>query len=88
MLEGPQFDYLPEYLTVKQTFKLFANLRGLEIKAVESVLNDFIKVFKLKEFEGKLVQDLRSNIKTYFLFLNTKNCLEMNNIKEYCYLNF
>ena len=64
---GPQFDYLPEFLTVKQTFKLFANLRGLELTTVDSVLNDFIQVFKLKEFEKKLVQDLRSVVCQRFI---------------------
>jgi ABC-type multidrug transport system ATPase subunit len=55
----PQFDYLPEFLTVKQTFKLFSNLRGLESKDIDTVIDEFIKVFKLKEFEKKLVQNLR-----------------------------
>ena len=55
----PQYDYLPEYLTVEQSLKLFANLRGLESEFVSSTVNDMIKVFKLEEFRDKLVQDLR-----------------------------
>ena len=55
----PQYDYLPEYLTVKQSLMLFARLRGLESSAVTSTVNDMIKVFKLEEFSNKLVQDLR-----------------------------
>jgi ABC-type multidrug transport system ATPase subunit len=46
-------------LTVEQSLKLFANLRGLESDFVSSTVNDMIKVFKLDEFRDKLVQDLR-----------------------------
>ena len=55
----PQYDYLPEYLTVEQSLKLFARLRGLETNFISSTVNDMIKVFKLEEFRNKLVQDLR-----------------------------
>jgi ATP-binding cassette subfamily A (ABC1) protein 3 len=54
----PQFDILPEYLTVKETFKLIAGLRGLERKTVDKTITELIQVFKLNEFNDKLVQDL------------------------------
>nr|UOU03315.1 ATP-binding cassette subfamily A3-like 2 [Brachionus rubens] len=54
----PQFDYLPEYLTVEDTFRLFAGLKGLERKTINKVLNDLISVFKIEEFRDKLVQNL------------------------------
>jgi ABC-type multidrug transport system ATPase subunit len=54
----PQFDILPEYLTVRQTFDLVAGLRGLEIASIDKILNELIQVFKLGEFNDKLVQDL------------------------------
>nr|QUF59430.1 ATP-binding cassette transporter Abca3-like2 [Brachionus angularis] len=54
----PQFDYLPEYLTVHDTFNLFAGLRGLEQKSINKVLNDLTQIFKLDEFDDKLIQNL------------------------------
>jgi ABC-type multidrug transport system ATPase subunit len=54
----PQFDYLPEYLTVTQAFELFAGLRGLERSSIEKTLNELIDVFKLNEFTKKQVQTL------------------------------
>lgn len=54
----PQFDYLPEYLTVEETFQLYAGLRGLDSSKIPSILNDMIKVFKLNEMTKKRVQDL------------------------------
>ena len=55
----PQFDYLPEFLTVKQTLTLFAALRGLDPTKIDDVVKDLLGVFKLTEFQNKLVQDLR-----------------------------
>ena len=54
----PQFDCLPEYLSVEHTFNLFAGLRGLENKSMKSVIDELIEVFKLDEYRNKLVQDL------------------------------
>ncbi len=54
----PQFDYLPEYLTVKETFELYAGLRGLYSSQIESIIDDMTKVFKLNEMVKKRVQDL------------------------------
>lgn len=51
----PQFDYLPEYLTVQDAFQLFSAIRGLERKTIKSVVNDLISVFKLDEFRNKYV---------------------------------
>ena len=55
----PQFDYLPEYLTVEESLTLFAKLRGLDDNGVKLSVSDLIKVFKLGEFSKKLVQNLR-----------------------------
>jgi ATP-binding cassette subfamily A (ABC1) protein 3 len=37
---------------------LVAGLRGLEIASIDKILNELIQVFKLGEFNDKLVQDL------------------------------
>jgi ABC-type multidrug transport system ATPase subunit len=62
----PQYDYLPEYMTVKQSLMLFASLRGLDSDLIPHIVNDMIKVFKLNEFSDKLVQDLRFVDAFYF----------------------
>jgi ATP-binding cassette subfamily A (ABC1) protein 3 len=54
----PQFDYLPEYLNVEQTFRLYAKLRGIKSDRISQLVNDFINVFRLNEFSDKLVQNL------------------------------
>jgi ABC-type multidrug transport system ATPase subunit len=54
----PQFDYLPEYLTVEQTFRLYAKLRGVKNSKISQLVGDFVNVFKLNEFSDKLVQNL------------------------------
>lgn len=54
----PQFDYLPEYLTVQETFQLFAGLRAIEKTASKKCLTELLTVFKLNEFSDKLVQKL------------------------------
>ncbi len=55
----PQFDYLPEFLTVKQSLELFLNLRGIKGNVANKVLKEFMNAFKLDEFKNKLVQNLR-----------------------------
>ena len=55
----PQFDYLPEYLTVQETFDLYCGLRGLDRSQVPKIIDDMTKVFKLNEMSKKKVQDLR-----------------------------
>ena len=55
----PQFDYLPDYLTVKETLYLYANIRGIRSEKITSVVNEFIQIFKLNEFRNKLSQNLR-----------------------------
>jgi ABC-type multidrug transport system ATPase subunit len=67
----PQNDYLPEYLTVKQTLNLFSSLRGLENNLISTVVEEMINVFKLNEFSDKLVQNLRyySYRNIYFIIL-------------------
>lgn len=54
----PQFDQLPEFLSVSDTLKLFACIRGLEFGTIDGVVNDLMDTFKLTEFKDKLVQDL------------------------------
>lgn len=54
----PQFDYLPEFLTVKETFVLFAGLRAIESQSVDKCIDELAAVFKLGEFSDKLVQSL------------------------------
>jgi ABC-type multidrug transport system ATPase subunit len=67
----PQFDYLPEFLTVKQSLQLFLNLRGVKGNAAKMVLKEFMNAFKLNEFENKLVQNLRfSNFQTLTNYMN------------------
>lgn len=55
----PQFDYLPEYLTARESLELYANLRGLKRTFTKQIIDDFINAFKLNEFQNKLVQNLR-----------------------------
>ncbi|CAF0704109.1 unnamed protein product [Brachionus calyciflorus] len=54
----PQFEYLPEFLTVKQALTLFTHLRGIKGKKVNRIVEEFISAFKLTEFRNKLVQNL------------------------------
>lgn len=54
----PQFDYLPDYLTVLETFRLFAGLRALERASIPKCLDELMTVFKLNEFGDKFVQSL------------------------------
>jgi ABC-type multidrug transport system ATPase subunit len=54
----PQFDYLPEYLTVKDTLTFFCGLRGLKFNSIDDVVNDLMFTFKLDEFSNKFVQNL------------------------------
>jgi len=65
----PQFDYLPEFLTVKQSLELFLNLRGVKSSVAKMVLKEFMNAFKLNEFANKLVQNLRLIFFRLFLFL-------------------
>lgn len=55
----PQFEYLPEFLTVNQALTLFANLRGIKHSEIKKIVEEFIYAFKLTEFKNKLVQNLR-----------------------------
>lgn len=55
----PQFDYLPDYLTVKETLYLYANIRGIRSEKIKCIVNEFIQIFKLTEFKHKLSQTLR-----------------------------
>lgn len=52
----PQFDKLPEYLTVNETLTLFSKLRGSY--STEKIVDDMLNVFQLTEFENSLVQNL------------------------------
>lgn len=54
----PQFDYLPEYLTVRDSLRLFAGLRAIESAYVDKCIGDLMTVFKLNEFSDKFVQNL------------------------------
>lgn len=55
----PQFDYLPDFLTVKEILCLFANLRGIPSSQIQGIVADFIEIFKLTEFSNKFSQNLR-----------------------------
>jgi ATP-binding cassette subfamily A (ABC1) protein 3 len=54
----PQFDRLPEYMTVKETLRLCAKLRGIKCDCVESTCKTMLNVFQLNEFKNSLVQNL------------------------------
>lgn len=54
----PQFDYLPDFLTVKEILCLFANLRGIPSSQIQGIVADFIEIFKLTEFSNKFSQNL------------------------------
>ena len=55
----PQFEYLPDYLTVEEALKLFANLRGIKRGNINDIVSEFLEIFKLKEFRDKFTQNLR-----------------------------
>jgi ATP-binding cassette subfamily A (ABC1) protein 3 len=57
----PQFDCLPEYLTVKEAIHLFAKLRGIPNNLASNLTMDMLEIFQLNEFEKVLVQNLRLN---------------------------
>ena len=58
----PQFEYLPEHMTVQEVLYLFANLRGVHpYSKRELIVNEFIDIFKLTEFRHRLSQNLRLN---------------------------
>jgi ATP-binding cassette subfamily A (ABC1) protein 3 len=54
----PQFDYLVDFLTVRDTLLLFCGLRGLKRNTIKGVVKSMMEIFKLEEFEHKLVQKL------------------------------
>ena len=58
----PQRDYLPDYLTVRETLGLFARLRGIAASARRSTVAELIDAFQLNEFANTLVQKLRFRI--------------------------
>jgi ATP-binding cassette subfamily A (ABC1) protein 3 len=55
----PQFDYLPEYLSVRETLVLFAQLKGIPTIQMSAAIADLIRVFMLHELRDKLVKNLR-----------------------------
>ena len=55
----PQFDYLPDYMTVKEILQMYANLRGLQGTEIEKVVDEFIRIFKLDKFSNRLSMNLR-----------------------------
>ena len=55
----PQFDSLPEYLTVKETLRLYAELRGIEPREAKAVSFEMLEIFNLNDSENVLVQNLR-----------------------------
>ena len=59
----PQYDYLPEYLTVRESLVLFAHLRGVRETMVTRVVDEFVFMFRLGECKHKLVQTLSGGTK-------------------------
>ena len=55
----PQFDYLNDYLSVKQTFELFCELRGIKSIHVPLIVENLISLFRLNEFEHKIIKNIR-----------------------------
>ena len=54
----PQFDCLPDYLTVREAMILFSELRGISSKLAKNLVDDMVSIFQLNEFENALVQNL------------------------------
>jgi ABC-type multidrug transport system ATPase subunit len=46
----PQFDCLPDYLTVKEAMILFSELRGISSNLTRRLVDDMISIFQLNEF--------------------------------------
>ena len=67
----PQFDYLPEYLTVKECLELFIDLKGLSPVEMSVVFDDLINVFMLTEFKDKQIKKLRLKFQYHFKLICT-----------------
>jgi ABC-type multidrug transport system ATPase subunit len=68
---------LPEFLTVEESFTLFAKLRGLEERFIKICVDDLIKLFKLNEFSKKLVQNLRLVVFHFYVLIFLKSFLKI-----------
>ena len=55
----PQSDAMFDYLTVEQTLKLFAWLKGVEGKHSEIAVNTLMKTLLIEEYKDKLYKTLR-----------------------------
>jgi ABC-type multidrug transport system ATPase subunit len=82
----PQFEYLPEFLTVEQTLNLFADLRGLRKDVKKTIVNEFIDVFKLNEFKNKLVQNLsggnKRKVSSAIAFIGNPSTVILDEVSE------
>lgn len=86
----PQFDYLPDYLTVNECLKLFAKLKGIPKLYLLGVIKDLISVFMLHEFKNKIIKNLsggnKRKVSSALAFLGSPKLVildEVNN-KQKC----
>ena len=50
---------LNDYLSVKQTFELFCELRGIKSIHVPLIVENLISLFRLNDFEHKIIKNIR-----------------------------
>ena len=58
----PQYDAMFDYLTVEQTLKLFARLKGVESKQSDLAVNTLMKTLLIEQYKDKLYKKLRYNV--------------------------
>ena len=58
----PQNDAMFDYLTVEQTLKLFARLKGVESKQSDLAVNTLMKTLLIEQYKDKLYKNLRYNV--------------------------
>ena len=63
----PQFDATIDEMTGRETLRMFANLRGIPERSVETVVEDLTDKLLLREHIEKKVKELRFDIFLIFL---------------------
>ena len=55
----PQFDALIDQMTVKETLRMYARLRGIVEKDIPGVIDNLVDALLLNDHAGKQAKDLR-----------------------------
>ena len=83
----PQFDYLVDFLTVKETLELFASIRGLRRANAKDIIKKILDNFKLHEFKKTLVQNLsggnKRKLSSAIAFIGKPQTVILDEVKLY-----